>query len=158
MAISGAKDVMLRITSLQEDEQGETERIVLETPGHFGVRRTVPFLTYEETELTGMKGTRTTLFLHPESVSLVRTGTFMMKQEYRPGEETCAVCETPAGLLELAVRTESVENTVGAAGGSLRIVYDVEVRGLFRHRNEILVDVWEEKGIHGSQRGTEADH
>jgi|JFBN01.2.fsa_nt_gb hypothetical protein len=158
MAVSEARDVMLRITSLQQDERGQTEKISLETPGRFGMRNQVPFLTYEETELTGMKGTRTTLFLYPESVALIRTGTYMQKQEYREGEETGSVCETPMGMLELSVKTERIENTVQDGAGRLAIAYEVELKGLFRHRNEIVVDVWEEKGVHGSQRGTEAGH
>lgn len=153
-----AKDVMLRITSLQRDEAGETETLSLETPGRFGVRRGVRFLTYEESELTGMQGTRTTLFLYPDAVSLVRTGRFMQKQEYRAGEETESACETPMGALELSVRTDSIEDTVAEGGGRLRIVYDVTLRGLFTHRNEIQIDVWEESSIHGSERGTAADH
>lgn len=158
MAVTGARDVMLRITSRQQDERGETETISLETPGRFGVRGRVPFLSYEESSLTGMEGTRTTLFLYPESVSLVRTGTFMQKQEYRVGEEACSVCETPMGMLDLCVRTERIENTVEDGAGRLAIAYAVELRGLFEHRNEIIVDVWEEQGVHGSQRGTAADH
>lgn len=105
-----------------------------------------------------MQGTRTTLFLYPDAVSLVRTGRFMQKQEYRAGEETESACETPMGALELSVRTDSIEDTVAEGGGRLRIVYDVTLRGLFTHRNEIQIDVWEESSIHGSERGTAADH
>ena len=158
MAASEPKDVMLRITSTQLNEEGEKETIALETPGRAGLRGSVPFLTYEETELTGMKGTRTTLFLHPDHVVLVRTGTHMQRQEYRPGEETHSVCETPLGSLFLTVRTDTVENSVSGGAGRLRLVFTAELAGLLINRNEIVIDVWEDKGIHGSQRGTAADH
>lgn len=158
MAQGEGTAVMLRITSLQIDEQGEEERISLETPGRRGRRGGADFLTYEETELTGMKGTRTTLFLYPDHVVLVRTGTFMQRQEYREGEETSSLCETPLGYLEMRVRTDAIERQREGTKERLSIRYTVELLGLFTHENQIVIDVWEDKGIHGSQRGIAADH
>lgn len=152
MACGVKKPVMLRVTSLQRDEEGRTEKISLETPGVYGRRGGAEFLSYEETELTGLSGTRTTLLLYPETVSLVRTGKYLQKQEYREGEETASLYATPVGALDLLVRTQSIENSVKNGSGQLRIVYDVELKGLFQHVNELIVDVWEEKGSHGSER------
>lgn len=142
---------MLRVASVQRDEAGRPETISLETPGKIGERRGVPFLSYEETELTGMAGTRTTLFLHDDFIALVRTGSFLQRQEFRPGEETHSEFRTPLGLLDVIVRTERVENTISGETGKIRIVYDVEVKNLFCHRNELDIEVWEETGAHGSQ-------
>lgn len=158
MSVGAHRPVMLRVTSLQRDESGESGTVSLETPGIAGVRGRVPFLSYEETEITGLAGTRTTLLLRPEAVSLVRTGAFLQKMEYRAGEETCSVYATPLGLTELLVRTRSIENSIQDGTGSLRIVYDVELKGFFQHVNELLVEVWEEQGAHGSERGTAAGH
>lgn len=145
------KDVMIRVTCVQRDEKGQSETVSLETPGRFGERGGVPFLTYEETEITGMAGTRTSLFFRRGGVDLVRTGKFLQKQEYRMDEETASVYPTPLGPLDLRVRTKEIENTVCGGSGRLRIVYDVELKGFFSHVNELVVDVWEEQGLHGSQ-------
>lgn len=153
-----SKNVMLRITSLQRDETGKAETISLETPGRYGTRGKMTFLTYDETELTGMQGTRTSLLLYPDSVALVRTGKVLQKQEYCEGEETFSVYETPMGVIDMRVKTTSIENTIAEGSGRLRIVYDVELKGLFNHVNELVIDVWEEQGLHGSQGRTEGNH
>ena len=92
-----------------------------------------------------MKGTRTTLFLRPGSVSLVRTGAFMQKIEYRAGEESRSEFVTPFGSADLLVKTETVENTIDGGRGRLRIVYHVNLGGVLRHLNEIVIDVWEDQ-------------
>ncbi len=145
MTAEAAKNIMLRIRSVQRDETGKAEEISLETPGRYGVRNQTPFLTYEETELTGMKGTRTTLFLRPGSVSLVRTGAFMQKIEYCEGEESRSELVTPFGRADLTVKTETVENAVDSGSGRLRIVYHVDLGGVLRQLNEIVIDVWEDQ-------------
>jgi len=145
------KEIMLRVESVQRDEAGEPETVALTTPGKFGMRGAVPFLSYEETELTGMAGTRTTLFLHKDFIALVRTGRFLQRQEFRAGEETHSEFRTPLGLLDVTVRTERIENTISGGAWQLRVLYDVEVKNLFCHKNELDIEVWEETGAHGSQ-------
>lgn len=151
MGKESQRDVMLRITSLQRDEMGESETVSLETPGRYGRRGKMTFLTYNETELTGLEGTRTSLLMYPDSVSLVRTGKFLQKQEYCEGEETHSAYNTPLGMIDMRVKTKSIQNTIREGKGQLRIVYDVELKGLFNHVNELVIDVWEEQGLHGSQ-------
>lgn len=153
-----SKNVMLRITSLQRDELGKSETVSLETPGRYGTRGKMTFLTYDETELTGMQGTRTSLLLYPASVALVRTGKILQKQEYTEGEETFSAYETPYGTIDMRVKTTSITNTIQDGRGRLKIVYDVELKGLFNHVNELVIDVWEEQGLHGSQGRTEGNH
>ena len=52
---------MIRCKSIQRDERGKAEEVVLETPGVYGEDEDCRYLTYEETSLSGMEGTTTTI-------------------------------------------------------------------------------------------------
>ena len=78
------KDVMIRVTSLQRNDSGQDEKISLETPGKFGIQKGFSYITYQETELTGMEGTTTSLRFYPDSVNLVRVGKSFSSRNISP--------------------------------------------------------------------------
>ena len=60
------KKVIINVTSLQRNEAGKDEKITLETPGIYGEKDGMKYVSYEETKLAGMEGTTTTLEIHKE--------------------------------------------------------------------------------------------
>lgn len=135
---------MLRITCVQRDEEGADETIALETPGLLTEEAAGTRIDYDETALTGMEGTHTTLLLSEGRVQLVRSGAFVQQQEYRPGVMTHSTYPTPMGNMDLFVKTDVLENGIRDGAGRLRIVYDVELKKLFHHLNELVIDVRED--------------
>lgn len=138
------KSVRLRITALQRDESGQDETISLESEGIYGDNGKFKYVSYEETELSGLPGTTTTVRIYPDRCVLTRTGSFMQRIEYIPGQETHAGYETPAGILPVKVVTKTLDDRLTDDGGKFRLVYEVEVTGLFIHLNEMIIHVWEE--------------
>ena len=149
------KDVMIRVTSLQRNDSGQDEKISLETPGKFGIQKGFSYITYQETELTGMEGTTTSLRFYPDSVNLVRVGKILQQQEYKPGAVTYSQYETPFGTLQMGVHTRGLENTISGGSGHMRIAYDIDLDGVFCHYNELTVDVWEDPEKHGNKGAAE---
>ncbi|MDY6083862.1 MAG: DUF1934 domain-containing protein [Dialister sp.] len=138
------KNVRLRITALQRDETGQDETISLESDGIYGDNGKFKYVSYEETELSGLSGTTTTVRMYPDRCVLTRTGSFMQRIEYIPGKETRAGYETPAGTIPVTVVTKKLEDSLTDEGGEFRLVYEVEVTGLFIHLNEMIIRTWEE--------------
>ena len=68
------KKVIINVTSLQRNEAGKDEKITLETPGIYGEKDGMKYVSYEETKLAGMEGTTTTLEIHKDHVRLIRDG------------------------------------------------------------------------------------
>ena len=68
------KQVMIRCKSIQRDERGKAEEVVLETPGVYGEDEDCRYLTYEETSLSGMEGTTMSRF-HGRGVSYRKQNT-----------------------------------------------------------------------------------
>ncbi|WP_302167654.1 DUF1934 domain-containing protein [Dialister invisus] len=138
------KQVMIRCKSIQRDERGKAEEVVLETPGVYGEDENCRYLTYEETSLSGMEGTTTTIRMYEDHVTLSRQGSFLQETEYRPGIVAKSEYITPAGPMEITVSSKEITDTVSGGKGQLRLVYDIEMKGLFSHLNEIIIDVREE--------------
>ncbi len=134
---------MIRCKSIQRDERGKAEEVVLETPGVYGEDEDCRYLTYEETSLSGMEGTTTTICMYGDHVTLSRQGSFLQETEYRPGTVAKSEYITPAGPVEITVSSKEITDTVSGKG-RLRLVYDIEMKGLFSHLNEIIIDVREE--------------
>ena len=128
---------MIRCKSIQRDERGKAEEVVLETPGVYGEDEDCRYLIYEETSLSGMEGTTTTIRMYGDHVTLSRQGSFL--QETAKSEYI-----TPAGPVEITVSSKEITDTVSGGKGRLRLVYDIEMKGLFSHLNEIIIDVREE--------------
>lgn len=138
------KHVMIQVTSLQRDEDGKEEKISLETPGIYREEGGVRYVSYRETELAGLEGTTTTLELYPDHVRLLREGTFQQEQEYRLGKENRSLYQTPMGPLEITALTREIEDTIADGKGRMRLSYDVELKGLFNHLNEIIIELRED--------------
>ena len=133
---------MIRCKSIQRDERGKAEEVVLETPGMYGEDEDCRYLTYEETSLSGMEGTTTTIRMYGDHVS--RQGSFLQETEYRPGTVAKSEYITPAGPVEITVSSKEITDTGSVGKGRLRLVYDIEMKGRFSHLNEIIIDVREE--------------
>lgn len=78
------------------------------------------------------------------NVTLSRQGSFLQETEYRPGTVAKSEYITPAGPVEITVSSKEITDTVSGGKGRLRLVYDIEMKGLFSHLNEIIIDVREE--------------
>ena len=65
------KDVIISVTGVQNSQDGP-DSLQLVTAGKYGVDSDQICLTWEESELTGMEGTRTSITVQPRSVVLSR--------------------------------------------------------------------------------------
>lgn len=143
------KSVWIRVSCRQRDEVGEWVCLSYEARGDFGVRGDAMFLTYEEPEGSGLSGTRTTLFLSEREVKLVRTGAVVQRLSFAENQMCESAYRTDVGTIFLRAQTHRLEQEMAGCAGRLRILYTMEAEGLFRHENELLIEVGEDAGFHG---------
>ena len=60
------KDVIISINSLFSFEEGEEQQMEFTTDGYYFYEDEVGCLSYEETEVTGLEGTRTSMIVMPD--------------------------------------------------------------------------------------------
>lgn len=124
------KDIWLSICSTQQFADCDEERIDLSTAGTLYERGGKYYIVYEESELTGLEGTRTTLKLDGKTVSLIRTGSYPSHMLFAETQRHIGIYPTPVGgEMTVATHTSRVRNTVNEDGGELIIEYTVELDG-----------------------------
>lgn len=135
------KDVIISIRGLQATEEGAGEPITLVTPGRYYRRNDCYYITYEETALTGLEGTRTTLRVRPDYVKLVRTGQYPSELEFVRGKRNLSLYHTDYGDLSVVVATKSIRSSLTDEGGDLDVKYAVEVANTSLGINHLQLNV-----------------
>ena len=121
------KDVIISIRGLQEQDGEAGDPITLVTPGRYYRKNDSYYISYEESELTGLAGTRTTLRVKPDYVKLVRTGLYPSELLFELGKRHMSLYHTDYGDLSIVVSTNHIRNTLTDDGGDLDVQYTVEV-------------------------------
>lgn len=108
------KDVWLTISSQQQFAGCDEENIDLQTAATLYERGGKYYIAYEESELTGLEGTKTTVKLDGKTVALIRTGTFPSHMLFAEDERHVGLYQTPVGSeMAIATHTSRVHNTIG---------------------------------------------
>ena len=133
--------VILSIQGRQRYQDQEPEIIELVTEGVMEFRGGGWDITYEESELTGLTGTRTVFCIEDGRVILTRTGAVQSRMVFSVGQEDRSLYDIGCGALMVAVRAERISSTVGENGGVLEVTYAIsiedETAGSIHYRIEV---------------------
>ncbi|HHQ4188419.1 TPA: DUF1934 domain-containing protein [Clostridium perfringens] len=121
------KKAIISICSTQDI--GEKEKIEVVTVGEFSINGDEFIATYDETEISGMEGTKTTLKIKGNKVVLHREGTTSTKMEFQKNNTQVALYNTPYGMLELKTSTKELDLDVDEKGGNISIKYHLVAGG-----------------------------
>ncbi len=89
-------------------------------------------LSYDETELTGMEGSTTTLSFsldQPQMLTMLRYGAVSTALVFEEGKRHICAYETKYMPFEICVHTRTVYNTITMDGGRADLDYIVEIHG-----------------------------
>ena len=109
------KEVMVKITTNQVNEQGEEDIMEFVTEAKLYKRGEAVYLIYEETELSGIPGCRTRLKCKPDEVQMKRYGEgagIGNEIRFERGRRYSGLYDTPFGAIELEVLTNRLENNL----------------------------------------------
>jgi uncharacterized beta-barrel protein YwiB (DUF1934 family) len=121
------KKAIISISSKQPNsEEGAIEVV---TPGEFYKEDNFYYAIYDETELSGMEGTKTTLKISQDVMYLKRVGTTNTEMEFRPNSENVILYNTPYGTLEIKTKTKELEVGMMDDGGNVMVDYSLSISG-----------------------------
>ena len=144
--VNHLKDVIISITGVQNFPQGSDDTVELVTEGKYCYRDGKGELSYMESELTGMQGTRTSFTFTPTEVVLSREGTLTSKMVFREGTKNTFLYDTPYGSTTMGLDTHKIRSTLGERGGDLEIDYVVDFDHAVVGRNKFRINVREQGG------------
>ncbi|MBC9784553.1 DUF1934 family protein [Heliobacillus mobilis] len=139
------KDVLVSVLGTQTNDVGEKDTIHLITEGKMFKKPTSYYIVYNESEISGMEGTTTTLKVEPHRVTLNRMGSSEFKQTFEEGVLHQGVYHTPFGSMHLGVIPSKVDVALDDQGGSINLIYELQADQRKLSDNSLLITVKEEK-------------
>lgn len=136
------KDVIISIIGTQRMEDG-TESIELVTDGKYSFDDDKSVLTYMESEITGMNGTKTTFEVGKNLITMIREGTVNSQMIFEKGKKHVFLYETPFGAATLGVNTHRIKSGLGEHGGDMELEYAVDVDNMRLGTNAFRINVKE---------------
>lgn len=122
------KEVWLSICSKQRFVDCEEEEIEMMTAATLYERGGKYYVVYDESSITGLEGTRTTVKMDGKNVMLLRAGAYPTQLMFSELQRHVGVYHTPGGgQMTLATYTRCVDNTVSERGGRLILDYTLEI-------------------------------
>ena len=140
------KDVVISIRS--RNQAGEDEDTLdFVTDGLYSFDGEVACLTYLESEVTGMEGTRTSVMVMSDKVVVDRDGTITSRMVFQEGMKNAFLYDTPVGSATMHMNTRRILFRFNESGGELEIDYVLDLEHTFVTRNLFQIEVREQTPI-----------
>ena len=140
-------DAIISIQGVQNDPNGEKDSVEIVTPGKYGFENGESRFFYEETELTGLDGTRTTFSISPLGVLMRHEGSRNSEMLFQQGRKSFFLYSTPYGSATMGVKTHRVTADMDEHGGSLELDYNIDFNHTPMGRNKYMIHVKENSHV-----------
>lgn len=140
------KEVVISIKGMQKYEGTPPDVIELVTEGRLARDGKSYTLSYQESELTGLEGTLTTIQVDGEQVTLMRVGEFNSQMVFQEGRRHLSMYNTPYGAMTIGVNTRHLLAELTDQGGDIEVDYAIEVDHAMAGRSIFRINVKEAEG------------
>ena len=137
------KEVVISIKGVQKYEGTAPDTMELVTKGRLSREGESYTLSYQESELTGLEGTLTTIQVDGGQVTLLRVGEFNSQLVFQEGRRHLSVYNTPYGAMSVGVHTRHLLAELNDQGGDIEVDYEIEVDHAMAGRNIFRINVKE---------------
>lgn len=120
---------------------GDEDFIEVVTPGDFYEIEDGFKVEYEETKLSGMEGTRTTIIMRSDSFDLIREGTTETRMEFKNNYRTISLYKTPYGVMDLKIDTKKINININEDGGTIDAMYILEIGDQPSLKTNLTIDI-----------------
>lgn len=150
------KNIVLKISGKtlslhpKPPEGSEDDTVEFITEGTMAINGSETSICYEETQLSGVSGFKTTLLISPGKVRLQRSGEELDREsvmEFEEGRRFSGTYGTPYGAIPMEVLTSRLTGPEHCGNGTdrLRIEYVISLKGLLEARKELTIEVREKR-------------
>ena len=121
------KNVVLALRGRQSYLDQEPEIIELVTEGTLEQTDQGWEICYEESDLTGLKGTTTTFEVTPERIVLTRRGPLNSQMVFQPGVHHESLYQMEFGAMMITVCATKTAYDLNEQGGTVDLTYHIEI-------------------------------
>jgi uncharacterized beta-barrel protein YwiB (DUF1934 family) len=133
------RKAVISISSSQLPKKDDVIEVL--TPGNYFKDADFYYAEYDETEISGMQGTKTKLEIYPERLSLIREGTTNAKMEFEKNKDYKTLYNTPYGTMEIRIHTKDLTVDVNEEGGEIYIYYNMSISGQKPQNTELRINI-----------------
>lgn len=134
------KDIMITLRGLQDDDDNPIELL---TTGSYLRDGDKHIISYEESEMTGMEGTTTTLEAVPGKVIMTRSGSRNNQMIFEEGKQHLCCYETPYGDFTIGVSSHEVHVEIEGTRGRIDASYQLEFNNMYHGDNRFIMEFTE---------------
>ena len=140
------QDVWISFHSVNGYDDEEPDSLDFSTDGQYLFHDNVGCLSYWESEVTGLEGTRTSVTILPDQVVVDRDGTVQSRMIFKEGLKNSFLYETPYGNATMGIDTRKVSHCFDARGGKAEIEYVVDMQHTVFAKNRFTIQVKQDGG------------
>lgn len=138
------KNVMISIKGMQEvysiDDSTDVELL---TEGEFYKADGKYYAVYQESDVTGMEGTTTTVEVDDDKVSIIREGTITNQMIFIKDKKTTSYYDTQFGALTIGVLSDKINVDIDDNGGIIDVGYSLEINDETVGKNQFYISIRE---------------
>lgn len=135
------QDVWISFHSVNGCDDEEPDSLDFCTDGQYRFHGGEGCLSYWESEVTGLEGTRTSVTIRPDEVVVDRDGTVKSRMIFKEGSKSSFLYSTPFGQATMGVDTRRIRRNVDERGGQVEIDYVVDMEHAVVARNRFQITI-----------------
>ena len=139
------KDVIISIHTTHACDMDDEDTLEFTTDGLYTYDGETACLSYLETEVTGLEGTRTSLIVTPEQVVVDRDGMITSRMVFKERERSSFLYNTPYGTATMNMNTRRIGRRLDEHGGDVEIDYVVDMEHTVVTRNRFTLKITEQE-------------
>ncbi len=136
------KDVIITIKGIQSFEE-DNDGVELVTSGRFYEKGGNYYVSYKESELTGLGDTTTTMKIEENKITVMRFGELETHMIFEQGQKHISYYDMGFGSLTVGVSTKSIDKKLSPSGGKVKIDYSMEINNAVAGENAFYMDIRE---------------
>ena len=137
------KEVVISIRSIYDYGSDREDGLEFTTDGHYSFEDRVGCISYYESEVTGLMGTKTKVCFKPDEVVVDRKGSITSTMVFKKGNKSSFLYNTPYGTATMGIDTRKIKHNFNEHGGSMEIDYVIDMSHVTATKNRFLIDVRE---------------
>lgn len=130
--MNSEKNIRIHIKSTQTTAEGEKDTMEFYAEGKYIEKAASIYITYTESEISGMEGTTTTLKITGNEITLIRFGSIASKLNFQKDVKTRSKYETQYGAFDMVIHTQELSVHLSETDPSrihLRYLLDIDGQG-----------------------------
>ena len=137
-------NAVISIRGRQYYDENTSDSIELTTDGSFEKQGDAYLISYDETAVTGLDGTRTTILVEPcNRITLTRISDVSQSLIFEPGTRSNGHYTIEDNDMTLTIDAGRVINRLNDKGGSLFVDYQLEINSQLMSKNNFLIKIRE---------------